>query len=161
MEMNKKQIHDEIIKVMSGMPPYPDFYLHNKTIKPFSDQEDAYIQHDPEAVCETQKNFVNLCYRLIGGDCFLRQYDNDFAQRHGIIGRILSDSHGREQDELYKTWVRFMSIDVQYREWGQPAFATLRSETKDTNRIYCLNKIVPEITQYIRDKKLEKLLNGK
>ena len=27
--------------------------------------------------------------------------------------------------------------------------------------IYCLNKIVPEITQYIRDKKLDKLLDGK
>ena len=102
----------ELINIMSVMPIIPEdcgftnghgFILHDK-----SEAEDVFIKllvfakyYIPDNVIEEAIDY--------GWDC-----------RQRIIGRYFDDC---TPNKVYKAWHRFMCIDDQMREWGQPYFA--------------------------------------
>jgi hypothetical protein len=102
---------------------------------------EGYIQHIPEVVERVQREFLDLCYEILGDKVYLGN-----VHRQGIIGRYLDDGI------FSKHWYIFHCIDDNYKQWGQPYF-TLHPD-KGTQR--CLNDI-PTIKEKIRELKLNKI----
>ena len=76
----------------------------------------GYRQHDLATVLSAKQRIVRLAKIHTGHGVF----DHPAADIHpfSIAGQILDDVGG----PLRKAWRRFMCIDDQGREWGQPYF---------------------------------------
>jgi hypothetical protein len=123
IECNK---HEKLIKnikfIMSQLEPLP------KESGCKFENGDGYIQQDKTMVNKAMIELVKLS-KIKDPDYINKDfYKNPFAWRNGILGRIFSDS----SDLFYHEWIRFMRMDEQYREWGQPYFAM--NPNKGTNR---------------------------
>ena len=76
----------------------------------------GFVQQCKEVVSKAMVRIVE-----IAGIEKRPEFINDpFACRHGVIGRIIDDSRN---NHLWTAWIRFMCMDSQYREWGQPYYA--------------------------------------
>ena len=105
----------------------------------------GYIQHSCDIVEKCQRDFLDYCYEVTGQDVFKEKN----VHRQGIVGRYLDDGG----TDLYRYWHRFVCIDEENREWGQPFFAI--NPTKGKQR--CLNDL-PSVKSKIRDTKLNELI---
>lgn len=105
----------------------------------------GYIQHSAEVVNKCQREFLNFCYEVTGNSIF----NEKIVHRQGIVGRYLDDGGS----DLYKHWHRFVCIDENNREWGQPFFAL--NPTKGKQR--CLNDL-PSVRSKMRDVKLNEII---
>lgn len=77
----------------------------------------GYIQQKESSVVSAMIKTIKLLD--IPEDIKDKALQSPFKSRFGIIDRYLDDC-----DLLHrKIWYRFMCIDDQYREWGQPYFA--------------------------------------
>lgn len=77
----------------------------------------GYRQHDLADVMKAKEAFIAICKRQVPD----KVWDAPVRDIHpmGFAGRLLDDS----SPTLYASWHRFMCIDDQGREWGQPYFA--------------------------------------
>jgi len=73
----------------------------------------GYVQHSKENV----QRLKNSLYRWVAR---FHDFKNDSFL---FTGRYLSDGDSPADKLLYKVWVRLDSIDVSFREWGQPYYA--------------------------------------
>ena len=85
---------------------------------------DGYVQQDRVKV---EKAMIEIV-KISGIEQSPEFRKNPFACRHGIIGRYLCD--GADSGSCYSAWGRFMCMDEEYREWGQPYFAVHPEERK-------------------------------
>lgn len=139
-------LKERIDKVMSNLPPTTvEDFNHKYT----SMNEIPYIQHIPDVVEKTQTEFLQICGEILKSDV----YTTGKLHRQGIIGRYLDDCG---VSELYSTWNRFMCIDQEYREWGQPYYAY--PDRLNGRETLCINELEPELVSYFRDKKIDKIL---
>ena len=130
-----------IDEIMSILPSREIFNLQTS--------EYCYIQHISTDVEEAQNRFIHYCVsQKVLPERFLTVTN---ISRQGIIGRYLDDCGN---NEISKTWTRFMCIDDHYREWEQPYFAINYDHIL---RCYCLNSR-PELVQFFRNRKINKIL---
>lgn len=148
------KIESKIDKVMSQLPPLIDDYMIDHDLHSFS-SGDGYIQHVPAIVDKAMRDFLDICYEFTGNKIYLEKN----IHRQGIIGRYLDDSN---ISVLYKNWHRFVCIDDNYREWGQPYFSMNPEAQKIANTKMCLNLKLPQLREYfinhMRDEKLNEIL---
>jgi hypothetical protein len=80
---------------------------------------EGYLQHAPEVFVWVRAELLEIVkrhYNHIHDDC-----------NQGFAGRVIDDSGIKY---LKKAWWRIMCTDEQFREWGQPYFATNPGEVK-------------------------------
>lgn len=145
----------KIDKIFSQLPPMIDDFVIDSEHHTFSTGQ-FYIQHIPEILEKAQREFLELCYQITENKIYL----SEKVHRQGIVGRYLDDSGIKI---LYHNWHRFMCIDEQYREWGQPYFAINQNEQEKAKDKQSLNLLLPELRQYflnhMRDEKLNEILD--
>jgi len=141
MEM---EIFNKIENIMSQLPmSISDLKADYKYIMP-------YIQHIPEEVENSQREFLKICCNVLKIDT-KHSWEWNKVNRQGVIGRIISDSNN---EILNKYWNRFMCIDNNYREWCQPHYAFNYTDYKIEN-CTCINNEYPELMKHFRDKKID------
>src|ERR1035437_1167650 len=77
---------------------------------------DGYIQHIPEVFERIQKEFLDLCYEVLGDKVYLNSKLGGKIHRQGIVGRYIEDT------VFSKYWYIFHCTDDEHRQWGQPYF---------------------------------------
>jgi len=134
-----------IDEIMSILPSREIFDQENV-------QEYSFIQHISTDIEEVQNRFIHYCVsQKVLPEKFLAVTN---ISRQGIIGRYLDDCGN---NEISKTWTRFMCIDDHYREWEQPYFAINYGKFWNVQPCYCLNSR-PELVQFFRNSKINKIL---
>jgi len=86
----------------------------------------GFIQHNEKDLKTVKVNFLNLCKEYIDHKWIQQAIDDDTVHP-SCVQRLLGDYNIMP---LYKEWNRFSCIDSQFREWGQPYFATHPEEAK-------------------------------
>lgn len=81
---------------------------------------DGYVQHDSASVHEAMVAVLNQAKNYSSHTSIPKSMEVGFPSRAGIVGRIIDDCCPRP---INKAWYRFMCMDNDYREWGQPFFA--------------------------------------
>lgn len=99
--------------IMALLPPTPD----NDGCS-FANG-DGYIQHDKAKLKNAQVQILELCKDYIDHK-WIQQTIDDESVRPSYVGRLIDDYNIRP---LNKAWFRFMCVDKQNREWGQPYYA--------------------------------------
>ena len=144
----------KIQQILSQLPPMIDDFMIDGEHHAFS-AGDYYVQHIPEVLEKVQREFLDLCYQETDNKIFL----SEKVHRQGIVGRYLDDGGG----PLYKGWYRFMCIDDEYREWGQPYFAINADAQEKAKSKRALNFLLPQLKDYFivyqRDEKIKDLLD--
>jgi hypothetical protein len=87
---------------------------------------DGYVQQKKPIV----EHAIRAIVRIAKTDLGVNKKDfleNPFGYRHSIIGRYIDDGGDLH---LYRAWSRFMCMDDQFREWGQPYYASHPHEGK-------------------------------
>lgn len=79
---------------------------------------EGYIQHDPADVLKAKTALIEICKTTVP-DEFWNKYTPAEIHPMSYAGRLLDDCNRF----LYRAWYRFMCIDVQGKEWGQPYYA--------------------------------------
>lgn len=77
---------------------------------------DGFVRQNIEVVCKAMIDIVNIAGIKKHPDFI----SNPFNCRRGSIGRYIDDSGN---SILYRAWYRFMCMDDECREWGQPYYA--------------------------------------
>lgn len=114
-----------------------------------------FIQHIDDDVESAQSEFIRYCVKIgMLPDKFLNA-GTHLTHRQGIIGRYLDDSN----HQINSIWIRFMCIDDMYREWSQPYYAFNYNDFWSVQPCYCVNNY-PEIVQFYRDRKINKILKN-
>lgn len=93
---------------------------------------EGYIQHDKDAVISARNNMYVLSLLFCGECKSLREaissaVSNSCSPNNTIVSRWISDSNS---DYYRQCFNRFLCIDDQGREWGQPYFANNPHEAK-------------------------------
>lgn len=86
----------------------------------------GYLQHCRETLFSAKLAFLNLCKVYVN-----TTYVNAALEtRVGFmnLGRVLDDSN---ISPLYSSWIRFVCIDENLREWGQPYYANNPEQGKN------------------------------
>jgi hypothetical protein len=82
------------------------------------------IQHDPAQLAVVRVALLRIGLRYVGdhpnSPKWLQQSIDDPTVHPGWAGRLMDDAAPRP---LSAAWYRFMCIDGQGREWGQPYYA--------------------------------------
>lgn len=78
----------------------------------------GYVQHNPISVLEAKKNIIAICKIKVPHKIW--DYPAGEIHPHSFACRLLSERNSF----LYAAWRRFMMIDEQGREWGQPYYAS-------------------------------------
>lgn len=111
--INYENLISAIEGIDSRLPKLP-----KKDNSNFSNGED-YLQHDSEIIKKAMIDLLKI-------SDISKEYWNEpeflnspFDCRFGIIGRIIGDS----DSPIHSLWFRFMCMDDNYREYGQPYYA--------------------------------------
>ena len=80
---------------------------------------DGYIKHDKAKLRNAQIQILKLCKERIDHK-WIQQTIEDESVHPSYVGRLIDDYNIRP---LNKAWFRFMCVDNQNREWGQPYYA--------------------------------------
>ena len=79
----------------------------------------GYIQHDKTIIRHTKVQLLELMKEYIDHKWIQDTIDNENVHS-SYVGRLVSDYNIKP---LNDAWYRFMCIDEDNREWGQPYFA--------------------------------------
>jgi hypothetical protein len=115
----------KIDKIMALLVPIPDSCE-------FANGS-GYIQQDPLTVDAARLAIVKYANDIFPHKWFEHELSGQKADS-SWCGRLISDM---SEKCLYKAWQRFMCMSSDYREYGQPYFASHQSEAKDV----CLNQL--------------------
>jgi len=80
---------------------------------------DGYIKHDKAKLRNAQVQILGLCKDYIDHK-WIQQTIDDESVHPSYVGRLIDDYNIRP---INKAWFRFMCVDKQNREWGQPYYA--------------------------------------
>lgn len=86
----------------------------------------GYVQQDPARVRLCKIDLLTIASELSSYDVF-RSNPDLVNPRGSIAGRIIDDM---DHPVLYNAWYRLMCMDDEYREWGQPYYATHPEQAK-------------------------------
>lgn len=103
----------EVDRIMSLLPS-----THKDDDCSFANGE-GFIQHDKAKLRKAQVEILELCKEYIDHK-WIQQTINDESVHLSYVGRLLNDYDIRP---LRNAWFRFMCIDKNQREWGQPYYA--------------------------------------
>jgi len=92
----------------------------------------GFIQHDKANLNRVRTNLLRQINKHIKHN-WIDQAIEDESIHHSWVGRLVSDY---SIPPFEKAWYRFMCIDNQGREWGQPYFASNPEKSKNQT---CLN----------------------
>jgi hypothetical protein len=88
----------------------------------------GFLQHDKNVIELSRINFCEFLKRYISHKWLQETIDKGIEVDASWVGRLLSES---VPSSIYKHWYRFMCIDKEYREWGQPYYALHPTEGND------------------------------
>ena len=111
---------DEIMSIMPAPPEGTDF-----------SNGSGYIQHNEAEFKQARRQILELANEINPFHWFDEALANENVHP-SYPGRIISEM---ENGNLYKAWYRFMCIDVNLREWGQPYYRDNPEQAKQV----CLN----------------------
>ncbi len=81
----------------------------------------GYIQHTRDNVLNVRNEFLEFVKRYTKDISIIQQtIDKGFDAHSSWAGRIIDEC---TPNSISKHWYRFMCIDAQFREWGQPYYA--------------------------------------
>lgn len=103
---------DEVNSIMSSLPNRPDG-------SDFANGS-GYVQHDKTILQRVRLRLLFVCQRYIDHK-WIQQTINNENVHPSYVGRLI-DEYGI--NPLSKAWYRFLCMDSNSREWGQPYFAT-------------------------------------
>ena len=82
---------------------------------------EGYIQHDVAKVEAVRVSILKIGLRFVQYPPWLQKtIDNPADTQPSWAGRLISE---RCPKPVYEAWHRFMCMDTQNREWGQPYYA--------------------------------------
>jgi len=105
---------ERVNNIMALLPPLPKDDGCN-----FSNGS-GYVKHNKATLRNAQIQLLEICKEYIDHK-WIQQTIDDETMHSSYVGRLLSDYGIRP---LNDAWYRFSCVDDQYREWGQPYFAT-------------------------------------
>lgn len=88
---------------------------------------DGYLQHDKEVLLKVRNRFLEFARRYTDHKWVQQTIDKGFDADPSWAGRIIGEC---APSTINKHWYRFMCIDNQCREWGQPYYATNPDKAK-------------------------------
>jgi hypothetical protein len=115
----------DIIKLLHPIPEDCDF-----------SNGGGFVQQIPAVALAVQRGIVKVARRYFNRD---EIYDRhfDYAENaekpvgYTFVGRLINDGC---PNVLYGAWHRIMCMDENFREWGQPYFASHPNEAKQIDR---------------------------
>ena len=81
----------------------------------------GYIQHVESDLLKVRNKFLEFVKRYSDHKWIQETIDNGFDVHPSYAGRIIDEC---TPQSISKLWYRFMCIDSNFREWGQPYYAT-------------------------------------
>lgn len=100
-------------KIMIDLPERPDDIN-------FSNGE-GYVQHDIELALTVRNELLSLAKTHYDHRAFDEVKEYGLEARGSIVGRLIDDAC---PSCIKDAWYRFMCIDNNGREWGQPYYAS-------------------------------------
>ena len=105
----------EVAEVMATLPARP-----NDDGCRFSNGE-GYLQHDAATLHRARVSILKIAQRFASNPSWIQQTIDDPAGCHpSWAGRLIDECCSLP---VSRAWYRFMCIDKQGREWGQPYYA--------------------------------------
>lgn len=86
----------------------------------------GYIQHDPMTAREAQNDLLRIARQIMPHKWFDETLANN--AHPSWAGRLISEMNNRA---LYSAWQRFMCMSADFKEYGQPYYATHQDEAKN------------------------------
>lgn len=94
---------------------------------------DGYLQHEAATLERARVSILKIAQRFIKEPPWLQQTIDDPAAYHpSWAGRLIDDCCPRP---VKSAWYRFMCIDKQGREWGQPYYANNPEEASGQHEV--------------------------
>lgn len=87
----------------------------------------GFLQHDKETFLAVRNQFCEFAKRYTDFKWLQQTIDMGLDAHPSWVGRILDEA---APSTISKHWYRFMCVDSELREWGQPYFANNPSEGK-------------------------------
>ena len=110
---------ENVKTIMSKLKPIPDSC-------DFSNGS-GYVQHEKEQLKTAKIALLEISKEYIDHKWIQQSIDDDSVHL-SYAGRLISEYS--DLRPVYKAWNRLMCVDSQFREWGQPYFATHPEEAK-------------------------------
>jgi hypothetical protein len=107
-------------EIMALLPPTP------KDDGCSFENGDGYIKHEKTELRNTQVKLLEICKEYIDHKWIQQSIDDETVYSF-LVGRLL-DNYGIKP--LKNAWYRFLCVDNQSREWGQPYYADNPEEGK-------------------------------
>ena len=112
-ECRKHEANLEEVKIiMSQLPVRPDGCDF--------DNGGGFIQHDKDVLIAVRARFCEFAKRYTDDKWLQQTIDLGLDAHPSYVGRLIDDC---APNSIGKHWHRFMCIDSQFREWGQPYYA--------------------------------------
>lgn len=87
----------------------------------------GYLQHSSNTLLQVRNEFLEFCKRYTSHKWLQETIDKGWDAHGSYAGRILDECAPRS---ISKHWYRFMCIDSDFREWGQPYYASNPDQAK-------------------------------
>lgn len=107
----------EADQIMSQLPAHPDTCAFSNG--------GGYLQHDKDLLLKVRNQFCEFAKRYTDHKWIQQTIDKGFEAHASWVDRLIGETAPRS---ISKHWYRFMCIDSEFREWGQPYF------TKNPNK---------------------------
>ncbi len=92
----------------------------------------GYLQHDKDTFLVVRNKFCEFAKRYTDHKWIQDTIDNGMDAHPSWVGRMIDECAPRS---ISKLWYRFMCVDSEFREWGQPYYADNPDKADQT----CLN----------------------
>lgn len=119
-----EELMASVDSIMSKLPAKP-----NDDGSRFSNGE-GYIQHDKTILRQVKIQLLELMKKIVDHK-WIQDTIEDENVHPSYVGRLIGEYGG----PLNSAWYRFQCIDKQYREWGQPFFASNPEKASKHTRI--------------------------
>lgn len=87
----------------------------------------GYIQHESGKLLQVRNEFLEFCKRYTTHKWLQETIDKGWDAHSSYAGRILDECAPRS---INKHWYRLSCVDSQFREWGQPYYASNPQEAQ-------------------------------
>jgi len=88
---------------------------------------DGYLQHEEETFMRVRNGLCEIAYEISPHRWFKETIEKGLEAHESWAGRIISEIGNRSLD---KAWHRIACTDSQFREWGQPYYASHPEQAK-------------------------------